>query len=79
MAEDEGWKTSADSNLTVTEVTVNVIVLYLRNSNFFEDNFGKSFFEDNSIAIYNQSFCISKSIYCNNNQTKRFLENIKLK
>lgn len=52
ISEGDGWKSYADSNLTVTGATANVTILYLSFSNFFgEDNTNKTFYELHSAAI----------------------------
>ncbi len=56
ISEGVGWKTTADSNLTAARVTANILIVYLRYSNFFEDNFNESFFEGHPVAIIATAF-----------------------
>lgn len=52
VTEGDGWKSFADSNLTVTGATANATILYFSYSNFFgEDDSNKSFYERHSAAI----------------------------
>ena len=56
MFEGEGWKTTVNSNLTVTGVTANVIILHSRYSNIFEDNFSKSLFRITLLLFITTAF-----------------------